>query len=408
MPEYVGGTELYTHWLATGLSRQGHQVTVFYRRSGPEPALTHRQDDHGVSVWAVTAGPVTPNRRFLATFGNPYILRAFDQVLAQTRPDLIHIQHLQGLPVSLVKQIEHRGIPFVITLHDYWWGCANAQLLTNYSQQLCQGPRLYLNCARCALARAGWPQLWPAWPGLAGLLARRNHLLRPVLQAARKLIAPTRFVAGWYMAQGAPAERMLVMPHGLPIPAGIPRPSQRPARRPIRFGYIGGLTWQKGVHILIEAFNTLPEQAELWVAGDETAEPAYAARLHSLASPRVRFLGKLARADVWQTLARLDVLAVPSIWYETFAFVIAEAFAMGVPVVASRLGPLADRVGEGIDGLLVSPGEVEAWRQALLRFLQEPELLPRLQAGIRPVHTIEAYIKDIEALYQEVLTGSGT
>jgi glycosyltransferase involved in cell wall biosynthesis len=154
---------------------------------------------------------------------------------------------------------------------------------------------------------------------------------------------------------------------------------------------------------LLEAFNKLGENTELWIGGDETAAPDYAARLHRLASTNVRFLGQLQRTEVWKILAQVDVLVVPSMWYETFAFVISEAFAAGVPVVASRLGPLADRVRDGVDGLLVSPGDVEALQKTLLRFREDPTLLSRLRSGIRPVCTIEDHVRDIESIYRAVL-----
>jgi glycosyltransferase involved in cell wall biosynthesis len=155
--------------------------------------------------------------------------------------------------------------------------------------------------------------------------------------------------------------------------------------------------------VLIEAFNSTEKGAELWIAGDENADPAYATHLHTLASENVHFLGKLTRVEVWEMLAQVDILVVPSLWYETFAFVVSEAFAAGVPVVASRLGPLADRVEEGVDGLLVPPGDVDALRVALLQFLEDPTLLPRLQAGIRPVNTIEDHVREIEGVYRAVL-----
>jgi hypothetical protein len=82
------------------------------------------------------------------------------------------------MAVALLKAIKARAIPFVVTLHDYWWICANAQLLTNYNPQICAGPEAYVNCARCALARSGVPHLWPAIPPLSGLLSWRSRLLR--------------------------------------------------------------------------------------------------------------------------------------------------------------------------------------------------------------------------------------
>jgi len=395
----VGGAELYTQAVSRALARQGHAVAVFYRRDAPGRGLQYRTED-GVGVYAVWDGQAGPTRRFLYTFSNPWIHRALIQVLGEFHPDAIHIQHLMGLPVSLMDAIRQRSL-FIVTLHDYWWLCPNAQLLTNCSGEVCEGPR-YWNCARCMLARAGFPGLWPAIPLLAGLAAWRNRLLRGVLDRARVLIAPTEFVRRWYAAHGVPEEKIVVLAPGLEGFALPPQPP-RPAGGAVRFAYIGGLSWQKGVHVLVEAFSRLQGEAELWIAGDESFDPAYVSRLKALATPNVRFLGRLDRGGVWQTLTQVDVVVVPSLWYETFSFLISEAFAAGLPVLASRLGALADRVRDGMDGLLLPPGDVAAWRAAMQRLLDDPDLLPRLRAGVWPPMTMEEHVDRLEALYAQIV-----
>jgi glycosyltransferase involved in cell wall biosynthesis len=402
LPDQVGGTELYTHWLVQGLQRRGHHVTVFYRRNRTGNGLDCRDDGNGVRICAAWSGSVTPEQRFLAAFSDRYLVDAFRHVLHRAQPDLVHIQHLMGLPIALVRRVMSSKVPFVITLHDYWWVCANAQLLTNYSRQVCDGPRAYANCARCALARAGRPNLWPALPVLPFPLAWRNVLLRRVLGAANWTVAPTAFVRDWYVTHGAPRERISVIPHGLDLPTQIPR---RPPKkdRPLRYAYIGGLSWQKGVHVALEAFGGIKGNAEFWVAGDESADPDYVSHLREQAPPNVRFLGKLAREGVWEILSQVDAVVAPSVWYETFSFLVSEAFAAGLPVIASRLGALAERVSDGVDGLLVPPGDVAAWREALQRLVDEPDLLRRLRSNVQPPLTLDEHVDQIESVYSRVL-----
>jgi glycosyltransferase involved in cell wall biosynthesis len=224
------------------------------------------------------------------------------------------------------------------------------------------------------------------------------------MRAADRLIAPTEFVRRWYVAHGAPPDRLLVIPPGLEYPSLIRRQYEKPSDI-VRFAYVGGISWQKGIHVLVEAFDQVDGPAELWIAGDESFDPAYSSRLHAQASPNVRFLGKLTRQKVWDTLAQVHVVVVPSIWYETFSFLISEAFAAGVPVVASRLGPLADRVRDGIDGLLVPPGDGTAWRAALQRLVDEPDLLNRLRANVQSPMTLEEHVSQVESLYAQVIQG---
>ncbi|OQA21440.1 MAG: D-inositol 3-phosphate glycosyltransferase [Chloroflexi bacterium ADurb.Bin360] len=84
------------------------------------------------------------------------------------------------------------------------------------------------------------------------------------------------------------------------------------------------------------------------------------------------FEGAIPNAQVGDVLAKTDVLAVPSLWYENSPVVIQEARAVGVPVIASRLGALTEKVSDGVDGVLVTPGDVDSWREALMRLATSP------------------------------------
>jgi glycosyltransferase involved in cell wall biosynthesis len=215
------------------------------------------------------------------------------------------------------------------------------------------------------------------------------------------LVAPTEFVQRWYTAHGAPADRLVTIPPGLEYQTITPQREQS-SSKPMRFAYVGGLSHQKGVHTLIEAFTEIKGAAELWIAGDESFDPDYVAQLRALATPNVRFLGKLTRKEVWATLVQADVVTVPTLWYETFSFIVSEAFAMGVPVVASRLGPLVDRVRDGTDGLLLPPGDVAAWQKTLQRLVDEPDLWAHLQANVEPPTTLEEHVERVESLYTQI------
>jgi glycosyltransferase involved in cell wall biosynthesis len=405
-PEFVGGTELYTQTVARSLVARGHAVSVFApSKHTRDPArLLVSTDEDGVRAHRVSLGPRSANAVFFATFTQRTLSAAFAAILQQDRPALIHLQHLMGLPARLIDQIGAARIPFIATLHDYWYVCANAQLLTNTRQEICAGPRWWVNCGQCALARAGHPDwLWLA-PAAAPLMGYRNRLLHRVLTRAACLIAPTEFVRETYRQLGAPTDRAQVISHGIELPSVLPPVVPR-STNALRVAYIGGLAWQKGVHIAIEAVNGLPAHAvQLTIYGDIAAFPKYVAELKQLAQQSsIRFAGRLARSELWQVLRETDVVVVPSLWYETASLIVQEAFAAGVPVMASDLGALRERVRDNIDGLLVTPGDPAAWRAALQRCTDEPELLLRLRQGIRPVRSVEEHITDLETLYAEIV-----
>lgn len=409
LPDHVGGTELYTQSLAAMQQDAGHTVAVLTRRDDPSPALVREADSQGVAIWRASCGELSATGRFAAAYGQRQLADHLRQVLADFQPELVHIQHLMGWPGEVGQLLRAAQIPFVVSLHDYWWVCANAQLITNDTQQLCAGPDRFVNCGRCALARAGrLDHTWAA-PSLALLLAPalawRNRLLRRTLAQAGALVAPSRTVADWYGEHLAPGTPVHVVPHG--IVSGIASGSNSrvtPAEggRPVRFVYVGGLDWQKGVHVVVQAMQGI-RGAELLIAGDTGANPAYVAELRAAAPASVEILGRLDRAELWRTLAHADVLLFPSLWAESYGLVIDEAFAAGVPVLASDLGAQAERVHDGVNGLRLPPGDVAAWQRAMQDLVTDPARRAALAQGITPPLTLTDHARDIMQIYRQLL-----
>jgi glycosyltransferase involved in cell wall biosynthesis len=404
LPDHVGGTEHYARSLALAQRRSGHQVALFCRRSNAGQRL-HRESFEGLPVYRAVSGHSTPTRRFRSTLVDPFLADCLADVIAEARPELVHIHHLMGLPASTLLASDLTA-PLIVTLHDYWWVCANTQLFTDYGGQVCEGPRLWLNCARCGLARVGAGAAWPLSPLPALLFAWRAAILRRLVPQVAAWIAPTAFVRDWHVAHGFPTGRLHVIGHGLePLsPDLLSRVASREEERAHHFVYVGGLSRQKGVHVLIEAFNNLPEAARLTIAGDETAFPGYCTDLRRRAKhPGIHFAGRLDRAAVWELLAAADALVVPSLWYETASLVVQEGFAAGIPVVVSGHGALAERVRHGVDGLHFPPGDVAALCRTLQRLSGEPGLLPCLRQNIRPVRTIDEHEGQVAAVYCQTL-----
>lgn len=398
-PEYVGGTEQDTLDIAREMQRRGHTLAIFHRAPGPQALLYTEWE--GIPLRRVQAGPMRPWALFCSAFGHRGLERAFRIVFREIDPDLVHFQHLAGLPASLVSWTRRMGRPVLISLRDFWFVCPNAQLLTNDTQEVCTSPGRWSRCARCALARVNAQGLRPLSPLFAPIIAARGRVLRQALGRANVRLAFSRFVQEWHTQHSKPMSFRC-------IERGIRRPERMPARsrtdRRIRFTYIGGLAWQKGVHILIEAFNSLGDSAELVIAGDETKFPDYVRHLRAICThPGVRFIGRLDRDQVWQALVDSDVVVIPSLWFETYSMILHEAHAAGIPVITSAHGALAEAVRDGVDGLLVPPGDMKAWRAAMQRLVEEPGLLTHLRTNVRPPPTMEEYADQLESLYIELL-----
>jgi glycosyltransferase involved in cell wall biosynthesis len=400
LPEKVGGSELYTQALARYQAAQGHSVAIFTPTALPIADYRLPMTDNGLRIYRVPVGERSATAVFRSNFRQPELSRAFAHTLHREQPDIVHIQHLMGLPFGLVQHVQRAGLPYVITLHDYWYVCPNAQLLTNYDETICAGPHYWLNCARCALARVGHSNFVPAIPLLAPLFAYRHGRLQPILNKAKRLITPSHFTANVYEQMGAPADRMEVIPYGIHTPTHMP---QRQPHDDLHIGYIGSIAAQKGVHVLVEAVNRLPQEGvRLTLYGDLQTFPDYVASLRTLAShPGITFADRLPPENLWSALAELDVVVVPSLWYETAVLVIQEAFAAGVPVIASDIGVLPERVRTGVDGLLFPVGDAAALATILHSLFEQPEKLAHLRGGIQPVVTIAENAARVTAVYEE-------
>jgi glycosyltransferase involved in cell wall biosynthesis len=170
---------------------------------------------------------------------------------------------------------------------------------------------------------------------------------------------------------------------------------------------VGTLAPHKGCDVLIRAFRRLPSEldATLDIYGNLERFKPFVEELRSLAGgdDRIDFAGPFAREEVGDVLSGMDVLVVPSRWYENGPGVIFEAFAAGVPVVATDLGGMSEFVRSEKDGLLFGLEDHDDLARQLRRLLEEPGLLERLRAGIRPVKTIQENVDELEALYGALL-----
>jgi len=405
-PDSLGGTEIYSWSLARTLAEAGHEVHVLYPMRGLLPADAHQAQD-GVQVWRVplpeSRAQEGPVRQFWHTFRDVGIERVFGHFLAEVQPELVHFQHVQGVSARLIGLA--RGRPRVVTLHDYWYFCANSQLVRP-DQKVCDGPKLGWNCVDCATVRADVAALRALRPLVALPFAYRNWYLRSTIEQIDLFLAPSEFLRIQYARQGFPEQRMVVVENGLDtsrladVPSVEPHP---PVVRP-HFGFLGSLAWQKGVHVLVEAFNQLPSDTSLTIYGSESAFPEYVGRLKAAARhPNIRFAGPLDHHRVGAALRQLDCLVVPSLWYENSPVVIQEAYALQLPVVASRLGALTEKVRDGETGFLFTPGDSADLARILKSVIDNPDQLAALRANIRPGPTIQEHAEQVLGIYRVLL-----
>jgi glycosyltransferase involved in cell wall biosynthesis len=174
----------------------------------------------------------------------------------------------------------------------------------------------------------------------------------------------------------------------------------------IRFGYMGQIREAKGIHILVEAFQSLNlnGQARLDIWGDLTKYKKYVEQLQVIIGNEesITLRGRFERNQLAKVLSEIDILVVPSLWYENAPLVIHEAFATKTPVIATNLGGMAEAVKHEVNGLLFEHGDIEDLAKQLHRVVTEVDLIDNLREGISPVKTVGEEVTELEEIYKTI------
>ena len=230
---------------------------------------------------------------------------------------------------------------------------------------------------------------------LAGVLRSARDA---ALARTAHVVCPSAFMRDLVVSWGVPPERVSLLPNPAPVAAEA-APFDVGARPVLAFA--GRLTAQKDLDVALAALRALPG-VSLLVAGDGPERARLELAAQDLGD-RVRFLGPLPRAEVLGLLRAADAAILTSAW-ENFPHGVVEALAVGTPVIATRTGGVAEVVRDGENGLLVEPGDAEAFAAAVRRYLGDGELRERLRIAAAP--SVAAYDPDavyarLEAILQE-------
>lgn len=378
-----GGVLSHTEDLARALIVRGHRVAILCldTRGGDSLEISDEQ------VPLSGGGGEVQVRRVRYAYGDHARLmdlmvhdRLRDVVLgwlAETPCDVVHVHHVTGFGGSAIRAIHDVGQPLVMTLHDYWMLDPRGQLFTPGSGAL--DPTDLPTLAQDLVAT--WPHLFDgdADGQLKDVRAFRAEAL-DCLSLPDLLFTPSAAARAVYECAGVEAGRIAVVENGVDVDAianavRAARVDKDAAQHEeLRLGVLGSVLPSKGVAELAEAVHEAAiDGLVLEVHGDLTpyhGHDGHLIRLREIAADapdRVRLVGPFEREALSQVLARLDGVAVPSLWEEVFGLSAREARAAELPVLVSDAGGLPDVVKTG-GGLAVPRGERAAWIAALGRF----------------------------------------
>jgi len=434
-PEGVGGVETLAAHVARALRERGHEVFLLCaaRSLGSEGPIRLLQGTYaGIRVLRVAGEGESKVAPIRAAYRDEVIGEAVARVWSAERPDLVHVLHGLFLSASVLESAHRAGVPVVWTLPDYWPLCWKTTLLT-WDDRLCAGDWAVptSECLACAIFESrtyrrifGESRFWPRllarglirivrnaggrrvvpslWAHAVDALTARPAWFRALVHRADALVAVSPFSFDLFRAAGFPEDRLHLIEQTIVPIAGVPALSV--GKPVVRFGYIGRMSYAKGVDLLVRAFRLadLGARATLELFGS-FEEAAFRDRVMELASrdPRIRFHGEFPPERVSEALAAIDVLVIPSRWPETGPLVLWEALAAGRPVLGARVGQMERVIEPGRNGWLFERGDARDLAAALRRIAADPQEWPNLGSGLRPARSFEEMVREYEALYRE-------
>ena len=397
-PETRGGSESYVADVVRALRARGRDAQVLSGSLAAWPDVgIEQQDVDGIPVHRLHRDDLYFDHHVKAW--HPGVSLAFDQLLERLAPRVVHVHHWVRLTSDLIAIAAARGIPCVVTLHDFFTSCPRA-FRARRDDPACMRPVSGQSCRDC-VPRYGHEPRTELEEGIELYAAS----YRRELALAHRVLVAVGSVADLLAATtGMPRSRYELLPLGYrrrfegqpPLPPPL-------AGEPFRFAFWGGVGRHKGVAELIAAFAALAQaglDAELHVLGGcET--PQFEAQLRAAAQGlRVTLHGPFEHAQVRAVAPHCGVF--PSTCIETFGLVLDECFELGLPCIVSDLGALPERAGGA--GLVAPARDPQALAAAMLRIATEPGLWQRLRARLpAPPPDLAQHTSALERIYEQAL-----
>jgi glycosyltransferase involved in cell wall biosynthesis len=326
--------------------------------------------------------------------------REFRERLQRERPDVVHVHNFfPRISPSIYYACRREGVPVVQTLHNYRLLCAGAELYRD--GKVCE------ECLDHGVMRGiryGCYQGSKLGTAVLTIMVDVHRRSRTWTNMVDCYIALTEFSRNKLIAGGLPAERIRVKPNFV-----LPDPGIKSGVGDYAL-FVGRMVKSKGVPSMLGAWEKL-SLVPLHVVGDgpckEQIESAHnAGKLSS-----VTYRGRLPRSETLAAMKKARFLVFPSEWYEGFPVTIAEAFACGVPVVASRLGAMQEIIADGMTGLHFEAGNVEDLRRKAEWAWEHPaemqEMGRRGRREFERKYMAEQNIRMLEEAYEFAMASRG-
>ncbi len=333
------------------------------------------------------------------TIWNRQIYRELRDLIRREHPDILHAANIFPLiSPAAYAAARDENVPVVQSLHNYRLICPKALLMRDGRV-----------CESCLGKRTPWPAVVHAcYRGsraatavVATMLA--VHRRRGTwTQLVDRYIALTEFARQKLIEGGLPAEAITVKPNFLPEDPGAGDGLGKYAV------YVGRLSPEKGVQVLLDAWSRISSDMPLRLVGDGPL--AETVRKAAASDARIEWLGQKPHDEVLDLIGDARLLVFPSNCYETFGLSIVEAFAKGTPVVASRLGAMQELISDGYTGLCFRSGDADDLSAKVQQLWSNHSELARMRSQVRgefeAKYTADANYEMLMSIYGQVLNNT--
>lgn len=390
-----GGADVVMLELAKLLEARGHQIVPL--------AMQHPQNLASPYAHSFVSEVETESVRFgwqgirtaARMLYSVEARRKISSLIRTTKPELAHLHNIyHQISPSILTPLKKAGIPVVMSVHDW------ALISPNYSLfdhgEICErGMKnpwdiIEHRCIKDSKVASAW----------AAFVFWMHKKLRLYEKGVDRFIAPAEFVKEKLVVAGIDQKKIEVIHHF------IDATKISPSDGGDYIGYIGRLSPEKGVEVLLRAATKTPE-IPVKIAGTGPDEARLRSLTKELGLKNVEFVGWLDGVMRARFYGHAAAIVVPSVWYEIFGMIVLESYAAGKPVIASRIGALPELVREGETGFLFRPGDADQLADQMRLIFGEVGERRRMGAAARAMveqeYNPEQYYEQIMKLYASLV-----
>ncbi|MDP4173537.1 MAG: glycosyltransferase [Bacteroidota bacterium] len=410
----LGGTELHTKNIAEGLKKK-FDFTIIYPHADRSLWSDMKEECTSDNIRIIKYNNVLKENHsrggrfiiFPEDLENIYVERYFSKIISGGDYDIIHFQHLgewSSLLLPMVAKACKKKV--ILSIHDYFFWCPEYNLV-NEKLQKCGKEKADFSdkdCIKC-LSEKRIADDRRLSLDMESYLLMREIITKNVIATADKIIVPSKFVKDKLLSTfGTDVEqKVIVVEHGIVVPElNLDLLNQKTNEgESLRIGFLGNLYDRKGAEVFLKTIEHVNKKnIEFSIFG--FVPPQYSDRLNNL---DVKVFGQYNRNDLPSLLANIDMIIVPSIWDETYCMTVNEALALGVPVLASSVGAINERIINNENGFLVAPNDSHALVDQILEIFNNREKLSLVRNNLKKIKikTLKENIDDYENIYDTIV-----